>query len=54
MTPCDILIKGGEVIDPSQNLSGIRDIAVKGGKILEVAESLTDYEPRETLDAFFF
>ena len=51
MTPCDILIKGGEVIDPSQNLSGIRDIAVKGGKILEVAESLTDYEPRETLDA---
>lgn len=51
MTPCDILIKGGEVIDPSQNLRGIRDVAVANGKVLAIAESLADYEPRHLIDA---
>jgi predicted amidohydrolase len=48
---CDILIRGGEVIDPSQNLRGVRDIAVAGGKIARIADSLTDVEPHHTVDA---
>ncbi len=51
MTQCDILIKGGEVIDPSQNLRGVRDVAVFKGKIVALGESLTDYEPRHVIDA---
>lgn len=32
----DILIRGGEVIDPSQNLRGRRDVAVRDGRIAAV------------------
>ncbi len=48
---CDILIRGGEVIDPAQNLRGVRDVAIHEGRILRIAEQITDAEPRHTLDA---
>jgi dihydroorotase len=48
---CDILIRGGEVIDPSQNLRGVRDIAISEGKIAEVAEDLQSVEARHRIDA---
>lgn len=35
----DLLIKGGEVIDPSQQLRAIKDIAVRGERIVEVTSS---------------
>jgi imidazolonepropionase-like amidohydrolase len=38
---CDLLIKGGTVIDPSQSLHALRDVAVKGGKILEVSPDIS-------------
>ncbi len=47
----DILIQGGEVIDPSQSLRAIRDIAISGGKIAEVAEYLDPTQARRTIDA---
>jgi len=34
---CDVLIKGGTVIDPGQNLHAPLDVAVKDGKILELS-----------------
>ena len=36
----DLLIKGGTVVDPSQNLHGPLDVAVKDGKILQVAPDI--------------
>lgn len=48
---CDILIRGGEVIDPSQNLRGVRDIAVSNGKIAAVEPQLAAVEARNTIDA---
>jgi dihydroorotase len=36
----DLLIKGGTVIDPSQNLHAPLDVAVKDGKILEIAPDI--------------
>lgn len=36
----DILIFGGEVIDPSQQLRGVRDIAVRDGQIVAVEEHI--------------
>ena len=36
----DILISGGEVIDPSQQLRGVRDIAVRDGQIVAVEEHI--------------
>ena len=36
----DLLIKGGTVVDPSQNLHAALDVAVKDGKILQVAPDI--------------
>ena len=46
----DVLIRGGDVIDPSQSLRGVRDVAVKDGRIAAVAETI-DGEARHTIDA---
>ena len=37
---CDIVIKGGTVIDPGQKLHTKLDVAVKNGKILEVSRDI--------------
>jgi len=34
---CDLLIKGGTVIDPSQQIHSEMDVAIKNGKILEIS-----------------
>jgi dihydroorotase len=39
---CDLLIKGGTVIDPGQHLHALLDVAVKGGKILEVSPDIPE------------
>jgi len=46
----DVLIRQGEVIDPSQSLRGIRDIAVSGDRIVAVEERI-EGEARWTIDA---
>ena len=48
---CDILIRGGEVVDPSQDLRAIRDVAVSGGRILAIEESISPDEATHTVDA---
>ena len=47
----DILIRGGEVIDTSQDLRGVRDVAVKDGLICAVEESLPVAEANRIVDA---
>ena len=44
---CDVLIKGGTVIDPSQHLHAVLDVAVKNGKILEVSRDFPEGRARE-------
>lgn len=46
----DILILGGEVIDPSQHLRGVRDVAVLNGKIVAVEPNISG-EATNTIDA---
>ena len=48
---CDILIRGGQIVDPSQQIHGVRDIAITGDRITALAETLPDAEPRHTIDA---
>lgn len=36
----DILLKGGHVIDPKNNIDGVMDIAIADGKILRVAQNI--------------
>ncbi len=47
----DLLIKGGRVIDPSQNLDGTLDIAITGDKISAVAKGIATPKSKRVIDA---
>ncbi|HEV7967623.1 MAG TPA: amidohydrolase/deacetylase family metallohydrolase [Candidatus Acidoferrales bacterium] len=47
----DLLIEGGTVIDPSQNLNGAYDVAIKQGKILEVSKNVAKDRALKTVSA---
>jgi len=47
----DLLIKGGTVIDPSQNLHALLDVAVKDGKIQQVAADIPADGSRNVISA---
>ena len=38
----DLILKGGRVIDPSQNIDRVTDVAFSGGKVAEVGDNLGD------------
>ena len=46
----DLLLKGGNVIDPSQDLHGALDVAVQDGKIAKVAANIPVAEARRVVD----
>src|ERR1700732_2337549 len=48
---CDLLIKGGTVIDPGQNLHASLDVAVKDGKILEVSPDIPTSRARSVVSS---
>jgi dihydroorotase len=48
---CDLLIKGGTVIDPGQHLHGSLDVAVKDGKILSVSRDIPEDRARNVISA---
>ncbi|MEP7367256.1 MAG: amidohydrolase/deacetylase family metallohydrolase [Acidobacteriota bacterium] len=47
----DLLIRGGRVIDPSQNLSAETDIAIANGRVARIAPNIAAAESRNVLDA---
>jgi len=46
----DVLLKGGTVIDPRNNIEARRDVAIRDGKIAAVVESLDAAQAREVYD----
>src|SRR5947207_4674703 len=38
----DLILKGGRVIDPSQNIDRVTDLAFSGGKVAKVGDNLGD------------
>jgi dihydroorotase len=46
-----LLIKGGHVIDPKNQIDGIFDVSVSGGKILRVAKTLDRENSEKVIDA---
>ena len=46
----DLLIKGGTVIDPSQNINGPNDVAVQDGKIALVAPDIPESEAARVVE----
>ena len=47
----DLLIRGGRVIDPAQDLSASRDVAILGHTIAKVATDIPEADARHVLDA---
>jgi len=48
---CDLLIKGGTVIDPGQHLHEAMDVAVRGGKIAEVSKDIPESRAVKVISA---
>jgi dihydroorotase len=46
----DLLLEGGRVIDPKNNIDRVMDVAVSGGKIAQVAASIPPSEARQRVD----
>ena len=47
----DILIKGGRVIDPAQDIDGTMDVAINGDKIAAVEKDISPQEGEQVIDA---
>ena len=47
----DLLIHGGELLDPGQNLRGRYDIGIRWGKVVEVAPEIPASSAQHVLDA---
>src|SRR5947207_12233047 len=46
----DLLLKGGHVIDPRNNIDANMDVAVAGGKIAAVAANIDRAQAKQTVD----
>ena len=46
----DILLRGGRVIDPSQEIDGLFDVAIKDGKIAAVTANIVPSSARQVVD----
>ncbi|MBT4485703.1 MAG: hypothetical protein HOC71_18705, partial [Candidatus Latescibacteria bacterium] len=46
----EILLKGGHVIDPANNINGIMDVAVAEGKIARVEKNIPARDAKRTID----
>jgi dihydroorotase len=46
----DILLKGGHVIDPKNNIDGVMDVAIGGGKILQVSPDISISNAKSVID----
>ena len=48
--PYDLVVRGGEVLDPSQNLRGRRDIGIRNAAIVALEPEIPATRGRQTLD----
>ena len=49
--PFDLLIRGGKVIDPSQDLDAPREVAIRQGKIARIEPEIPPAQARQVVDA---
>ena len=49
--PYSILIKGGRLIDPKNNIDALMDVAITDGKITQVAKSIDPKQAQKVVDA---
>ncbi len=47
----DLLLQGGHLVDPRNNVNGIRDVAISAGKIAAIAPTIDPASASKTIDA---
>src|SRR5689334_515915 len=47
----DLLVRGGRVVDPSQDLFDDRDVAITAGRVAQVSAGIPENEARQVLNA---
>jgi dihydroorotase len=47
----DIVIKGGHIIDPVNNIDKVMDLAIKGGKIAAIKKNIPDAQTKKVINA---
>ena len=47
----DIVIKGGHIIDPTNNINKVMDLAIKGNKIAAIEKKISANQAKKVLDA---
>jgi cytosine/adenosine deaminase-related metal-dependent hydrolase len=47
---CDLVLRGGWLVDPASGIEGVRDLAVQEGRVSAVAESLGGVEAEREMD----
>lgn len=47
----DLLLKGGHVLDPKNNVDAVRDVAIRGGRVARIAASIPASEAKTMIDA---
>jgi dihydroorotase len=47
----DLLVRGGRVVDPSQDLDAVRDVAIAGGEIAKIGANIPASQAREVINA---
>ena len=52
--PYELLLKGGHVLDPKNNLNATMDVAINNGKIARVAPDIDPIEARQVVDVSGF
>jgi dihydroorotase len=50
MMPFDLVLRGGRVVDPSQNIDAVTDVAFSGGKVAAVGQALKTDASTEVRD----
>ena len=46
----DLIVKGGTVVDPSQNLHGVNDVAIEDGKIARIGPDISTDEAKRVVE----
>ena len=46
----DLLLTGGHVIDPANEIDGVRDVAIRNGRIARVAASISAQSAKRTVN----
>ena len=47
----DLLVKGGRVIDPAQNIDATMDVAINGDKVAAVSKDISPQDGKQVIDA---